>query len=116
MICWLRPFIGLCLALMLTVTGQASVAARGGTVAVNVMVLCTGAGTQVVLIDAEGAPIPPAHICPDCVLAPLDAPPASVPLLRAPEFVRLRGAPIGALDAASQATPSPCARGPPPRV
>lgn len=116
MISWLRLFLGLLLALMLTVTGQASVAARGGAVPVDVMVLCTGAGTQVVLIDAEGAPIAPSHVCPDCVLAPLDAPPASAPLLHAPGFVRQRAGRFAALTAASLAGPSPCARGPPQRV
>lgn len=33
------------------------------------MVLCTGSGPLVVQMDADGQPIDPSHVCPDCAFA-----------------------------------------------
>ena len=70
----LRPVIGLCLALMLALTSGAMAVARGQTMAAGTIVLCTGTGPLAVSVDADGQPVGPAHICPDCALSLLDAP------------------------------------------
>lgn len=61
-----RPLIAVVLALLLVLTAQAMAVARGMPGAV---VLCTGTGPVTVLTDAEGQPVGPAHICPDCTLS-----------------------------------------------
>jgi hypothetical protein len=32
------------------------------------LVICVGEGTETLQLDADGAPVAPAHACPDCVL------------------------------------------------
>ena len=59
--------LGLCLFLVLTSVTLA--VARGAPQPVGQIVLCTGAGTRTVLVDADGAPMSPPHVCPDCLLA-----------------------------------------------
>ncbi|SEQ12101.1 hypothetical protein [Thalassovita taeanensis] len=65
----MRPFLALTLALMLALTGQAMAVARGMPPAAGGMVLCTGTGPVSVLVDADGQPVGPPHICPDCALS-----------------------------------------------
>ena len=57
------------LALLLVLTAQAMAVARGMPGVAGAMVLCTGSGPVAVLTDAEGQPVGPAHICPDCTLS-----------------------------------------------
>ena len=64
-----RPFAAIALALLLVVTAQSMAVARGMPGAAGSVVLCTGSGPVTILTDAEGQPIGPAHICPDCALA-----------------------------------------------
>nr|WP_247651120.1 hypothetical protein [Roseovarius autotrophicus] len=59
--------LGLCLFLALTSVGQA--VARGAPQPAGQVVLCTGEGTRAVLVGAEGQPVAPPHVCPDCLLA-----------------------------------------------
>ena len=68
----LRPFFGLFLALVLTITAQTMAVARGVDAPAGEMVLCTGSGPVVVQFDAEGNPVGPMHYCPDCALALFD--------------------------------------------
>lgn len=64
-----RPFAALALALLLVLTAQSMAVARGMPGAAGSVVLCTGSGPVTVLTDAEGQPLGPAHICPDCALS-----------------------------------------------
>ena len=65
----LRPYLGLLLALMLALTGQSMAMARGASSPVGEMELCTGTGPITILVDENGQPTGPAHICPDCALS-----------------------------------------------
>jgi len=64
-----RPFAALALALLLVFTAQSMAAARGMPGAAGAVVLCTGTGPVTILTDAEGQPVGPAHICPECTLS-----------------------------------------------
>ena len=68
----------LILALLIAVTSQQMAMARGMTKdASGQVILCTGQGPTVVTLDAQGNPMGPVHICPDCaltVMAFADAP------------------------------------------
>jgi len=79
MIRTLRPLVAICLALLLVLTAQSMAAARGMPGVAGSIVLCTGSGPMIILTDAEGQPVGPAHICPDCalslVVAVADTPP-----------------------------------------
>ncbi len=68
-----RPLVALCLSLMLVLTSGAMAVARGQATASGSVVLCTGSGPVAVQVDAEGQPVGPVHICPDCALSLLDA-------------------------------------------
>jgi len=65
----LRPFIAFSLALMIALTSGAMAIARGQSGAAGSIVLCTGTGPISVLVDGDGQPIGPVHICPDCALS-----------------------------------------------
>lgn len=58
--------LGLCLFLTLSSVGLA--VARGAPQPAGQMVLCTGTGVEVVLVDGQGRPMTPPHVCPDCLL------------------------------------------------
>ena len=64
-----RSFAAIALAFLLVVTSQSMAVARGMPGAAGSVVLCTGTGPVTILTDAEGQPIGPAHICPDCALS-----------------------------------------------
>ena len=74
------------LVLVLLVAGQALAVARGQAPAATEVVLCTGFGTQVVHLDAEGNPVSTPGLCPDGLAAMVEA---HVPL---PEGPVLEGA------------------------
>lgn len=87
-----QPFAALALALLLVLTAQTMAVARGMPGAAGSIVLCTGTGPVTILTDAEGQPIGPAHICPDCTLSLIvsvdhPAPEASRPMGRAEALV-----------------------------
>jgi len=69
----LRQFLIVCLALTIVLTSSAMVVARSQTDSVGSIVICTGKGPMSVAVDADGQPIGPAHICPDCLQSTLDA-------------------------------------------
>lgn len=64
-----RPLAALALALLLVLTAQSMAVARGMAGPFGAVVLCTGTGPVTILTDAEGQPVGPAHICPDCTLS-----------------------------------------------
>ncbi|MAU52067.1 MAG: hypothetical protein CMN17_06730 [Roseovarius sp.] len=65
----LRALTALGLSLFLALTSVTLAVARGAPLPVAEVVLCTGEGTKSVQLDARGTPIPPPHVCPDCLLA-----------------------------------------------
>lgn len=87
-----HPLFALALALLLVLTAQSMAVARGTPGAAGSIVLCTGTGPVTILTDAEGQPLAPAHVCPDCTLSLIAtvahiAPEASRPLGRAEALV-----------------------------
>lgn len=88
-----RPIAAFVLAFLLLVTSQSMAVARGTMVdATGTMVLCTGTGPITVLMDENGEPIGPRHICPDCALSVI-AGLAEPFVLSAPDHAVLRFAP-----------------------
>lgn len=70
----LRSYLFAFTVLCLVLTSQTMAMARGAQGPAGQVVLCTGTGPVTVLIDAEGQPTGPVHICPDCALGLFDAP------------------------------------------
>ena len=94
-----HPLSALALALLLVLTAQSMAVARGMPGAAGSIVLCTGTGPVTILTDAEGQPLGPAHVCPDCTLSLIvtiaDAAPAtSRPLGRAEALVLPASIPV----------------------
>ncbi len=79
----LRSLSGLFLAMILTATSLTMAVARGQTLPVDQIVICHGMGVATVLVDAEGNPTGPAHLCPESALslfaAVTDLPPPPMP-------------------------------------
>ncbi|MDA7427442.1 hypothetical protein PGB28_03145 [Primorskyibacter aestuariivivens] len=109
----LRPFFGLFLALVLTITAQTMAVARSVDAPAGEMVLCTGSGPVVVQFDAEGNPVGPVHYCPDCALAMFDtaAPVVAVGVTRV--WADLSLSPVQPLPVPASPLASVRARGPP---
>ncbi len=108
----MRSLTALVLALMLGLTSLSLAAARGHAPAVGAIELCTGAGMQMLPVDADGNPTGPAHICPDGLAAlamlAVDAPhlPGQVSTGTAqplPTVASVAGAPV--LSAQARAPP-----------
>ncbi len=95
----LRPVLILLFALILALTSGAMAVARGQTHAAGMIVLCTGSGPVTVAVDADGQPVGPAHVCPDCALSLIVAVAAPDPVPRAlsATSVRFRLAPLPAV-------------------
>lgn len=98
---------------MLMLTSHSVGAARGSDRAVDHMVICIGDQTEVIHVDADGAPVSVPHHCPDCALHGLD--------VVAPRTAGLGAAPVYAHHAAAltdvflsgDKTPDAHARAPP---
>ncbi len=75
----IRPVLALLLALIVAATSGAMAVARGQTVIAGQIVLCTGTGPVSVNVDADGQPVGPPHICPDCVMSLMAAVASPVP-------------------------------------
>jgi len=109
----LRAMTTLGLCLFLAATSVTLAVARGAPGPAGVMVICTGDGLSRVTVDADGQPVAPPHVCPDCLLAlhataprdPLPAPQAAGTTARNP-FADAR-------HAAAPARPAMLARAPP---
>ncbi|MBV0911322.1 hypothetical protein [Anianabacter salinae] len=109
-----RALLSCLLVAVLVLTGPAMTLARGQSMAVGEMVLCTGTGPVTVPVDADGQPTGPAHICPDCmmslalgVLPAVAAPVPPTALATTEPFGLHRTAAI------ARALRAPSARGPP---
>lgn len=109
-----RPFIALSLALIIALTSGAMAVARGQTTAAGSIVLCTGTGPLTVQVDADGQPIGPVHICPDCALGLFDAASSTAPTFLTPALASARIPTLSPATAAAFLLPhSPRARAPP---
>ncbi|MBO9449138.1 hypothetical protein J7426_02640 [Tropicibacter sp. R16_0] len=99
----LRTYIALTLSLLVVLTGQGMAASRGMDAAVGQMVICTGTGPIVVMVDENGQPTQAPAFCPEYALTLLGAVlPDEVALrpktpVEAPAPARLSGALIPAL-------------------
>lgn len=78
----LRSLLAIALSCVLVLTGGAMAAARGQAGPAGQMVICSGGAVVMVAMDADGKPVGPVHICPDCALTLLAAvvPPDMVPV------------------------------------
>ncbi|HKL54704.1 MAG TPA: hypothetical protein VJ893_01145 [Roseovarius sp.] len=65
----LRAYLGIALALVMVLAGQALAVARTAPDAAGQIEICTGTGPVMVMVDAEGQPTGATHICPECALA-----------------------------------------------
>lgn len=111
----LRVLSGFLLAVMLCVTSVTAAVARGQMAGAVDLVVCSGAGSVTVTLDAAGQPVRHVHHCPVCTaasaaVAGASAPCALRPVTRADVLVR-RG-----LSGQARALPLVAvARGPPVR-
>ncbi|MEM9550885.1 MAG: hypothetical protein AAGA05_06905 [Pseudomonadota bacterium] len=107
-----RKLLAGALIALLTLTGQAQATAPGAG-AVGQMVICTSAGLATVFIDDSGAPVPPPHLCPDCIAGVVLAlaPPASGVI--APDPVIRQASWPPTRHSARRLSRPPQARGPP---
>lgn len=112
----LRTHIALMLALMLALTSLSLAVARGQATPAGTIALCSGAGMQMLHVDADGNPTGPPHVCPDGVaalaLVDMDAPAQALRRVRDGETLRIpRDVP-----AVAQPVVPAQARGPPPVI
>ncbi len=66
-------FFSVLLCTVLLITAAAAGVARGQGEAAGKAVLCTGHGTVIVYVNAEGQPVSPPELCPDAAQALLSA-------------------------------------------
>lgn len=111
----MRPvrFLSLILALVVALTSGTMAVARGQVRSGDRIVICSGLGIVTVEVDAQGNPVGPVHICPDCALSFL----AHLDTV-APSVLRPLTPGLGLLAspqrlASGRAVPMPRARGPP---
>jgi hypothetical protein len=69
----LRTYLALALSLLVVLTGQGMAASRGMDAAVGQMVICTGTGPIVVMVDEHGQPTHAPAFCPEYALTLLGA-------------------------------------------
>lgn len=114
----MRQTLALILAALVVLTSGTAGFARGqAAAAVGEIVICSGQGTILVAVDAEGKPVRGIHVCPDCILTLLamaDAAPEAA--VRGADWRRVAWPPAYHFPAASAATPGALARGPPATV
>lgn len=107
------PFLSVLLALVIAVAAVHVGAIRGQAKAAGSIVLCTGTGPVSVAVDADGQPVGPVHVCPDCamsLLAAADAPAVAVERVAMTRRVSFQGTHVAG---ASRGLVGPRARGPP---
>ena len=110
----LRAYLGIALALVMVLAGQALAVARAAPDAAGQIEICTGSGPVTVIVDADGQPTGATHICPECALALFQAITSSDgPLL----LRKLRWMPVQTIEftqhISTASAVSPCARAPP---
>ena len=65
----LRRLMAVALALVIALTSSHMVLARSHAAAVDRVVICSGYGVMTIDLDADGNPIGPVHLCPECMAA-----------------------------------------------
>lgn len=109
-----RPLAGLLLALCLALTSVSLAIARVQPPMSQWVELCGEAGEATVAVDADGRPVMPLHLCPDCIAAFAAADLSAMPALPARPLTRAeRLAPAAVLQGLARSVPAPAARGPP---
>jgi len=108
-----RSLLALALALVLVLTGQGMAVARGMSGPDGTMVICTGAGPVTVYVDADGTPMAPPHICPDCALSLIQTGVGGDPALYRPGAVTVWRVALPQIRARGQMAVTAQARGPP---
>ncbi len=110
----MRPLLALFLCTVIVATGGAMAAARGQAAVAGQIVLCTGSGPVTVEVDAQGQPVGPVHICPDCAMSLLAAV-AAPPLTEAGFAARTTALSFGTASRRAARAPvtRPRARAPP---
>jgi hypothetical protein len=63
-----QAFAGL-LALVVVLTNMQMAVGRAQAAAVDRVVICSGYGVMTIDLDADGNPVGPVHLCPDCLAA-----------------------------------------------
>lgn len=112
-----RPLAGLLLALCLSLTSVSLAVAHVQPPMSQWVELCGTEDGATIAVDADGRPVMPLHLCPDCIaaFAAMDLPQApplpARPLTRAEPL-----APVGSVPQILQSAPVPAARGPPPLI
>jgi hypothetical protein len=110
----LRALFPIALALVLALTSVSMAVARGQVAAGERIVICTGAGLVTIEIDAEGNPVGPVHICPDCALGLIAAAATPSVVVARPAPRAADPLPVSAPAALFvQSARSPPVRGPP---
>lgn len=69
----IRTYLAVVMSLLVLLTGQGMAATRGMDAAVGHMVICTGTGPVVVMVDENGQPTKAPAYCPDYALSLLGA-------------------------------------------
>lgn len=110
---WLRPFLTGCLALVIAATSLTMAVARGQVAVGDSIVICSGYGAVTITLDAQGNPVGPVHICPDCVLGAMAFVDANPVLPERPATVGRMLDRSAVVLPVGRASPHPCARGPP---
>lgn len=109
----MRTYLAVFLSLLVVLTGQGMAATRGMNAAVGHMVLCTGDGPVVVMVDENGQPTQAPSFCPDYALTLLGAVLPDVVLVRAPERAAMPGVVRTGVALVLDTSLRPTARGPP---
>lgn len=109
-----RTIKAVLVALLLIVTSQSMAVARGTMRdATGAVVICTGTGPITVLTDADGQPVGPAHICPDCALSLIAGTVAAFDLQPPAQKMHRFDPPRVSWSVHDMVPPQACARGPP---
>lgn len=109
----LNTHIRALMVLLLLITGQSVANARGGSMIVGQMVICTGYGPTTVYVDATGAPAQPPHHCPDCSIQLYDASDFAMPQRAMMAVLVADYLPPVLPDVPALAPQTPAPRGPP---
>jgi hypothetical protein len=110
----LRPLAGLLLALCLALTSVSLAVARVQPPMSQWVELCGATEGATVAVDADGRPVMPLHLCPDCIAAFAAADLSAMPALPARPMTRAeRLAAPAVLTGFARSVPAPAARGPP---
>lgn len=109
----MRLSLSLLLTLALAFTSLTMAQARGAAAATGQMVICSGLGTTIIYVDADGQPTQAPHMCPDCLMllategapAPLKMIPNVFHLPRTMQLSDHKTSPLTGLTPPSRAPP-----------